>query len=158
MRNYELVLIISPDLDEGETNALVERVKGMIESSEGKILKIDSWGSKRLAYPIRRHANGYYVLYIFESQPDAIGQLNNSLRLIESILRHMIVLFEGDLEKVLASVSEEVPQETEAQPQEESAEDTPDSEDEDDANSTSADDSENEDEDDSDVTETSDES
>ncbi len=120
MRNYELVLIINPDLDEDETNALVERVKGMIESGEGKILKIDLWGSKRLAYPIRRHTDGYYVLYIFESQPGAISQLNNSLRLIEPILRYMIVLFEGDIEKVLPSVNN-VPQEADAQPQEEDA-------------------------------------
>ena len=128
MRNYELVLIITPELDEEATNELIERVKNTIESGEGKVLKVDAWGSKRLAYPIRRHTDGYYVLYIFESQPDAISQLNNSLRLIESILRHMIVLFEGDLEKALATVTEAVPQETGAQPQAEDAEDALDSE------------------------------
>ena len=128
MRNYELVLIITPELDEEATNELIERVKNTIESTEGKVLKVDAWGSKRLAYPIRRHTDGYYVLYIFASQPDAISQLNNSLRLIESILRHMIVLFEGDLEKALASVTEARPQEADAQPQAEDTEDALDSE------------------------------
>ena len=75
MRNYELVLIITPELDEEATNELIERVKNTIESTEGKVLKVDEWGSKRLAYPIRRHTDGYYVLYIFESQPDAISQI-----------------------------------------------------------------------------------
>jgi small subunit ribosomal protein S6 len=159
LRHYELVLIINPELGEDETNALIERVKDMIESSEGKILKIDPWGSKRLAYPIRRHTDGYYVLYIFESQPNAISQLNNSLRLIESILRHMIVLFEGDLEKMLAAVTEAVQQKAEAQPQEEDKEDALDSEDEEyDEDDMSENYPEDEDEDHFDVNQNSDES
>ena len=158
MRNYELVLIITPELDEEATNALIERVKNTIESSESKVLKVDAWGSKPLAYPIRQHTDGYYVLYIFESQPDAISQLNNSLRLIESILRYMIVLFEGDLEKALSTVTEAVPQEAEAQPQEEDAEDAPGSEAEEyDADEMSEDYPEGEDEDHFDVNQNPDE-
>lgn len=158
MRNYELVLIITPELDEEATNELIERVKNTIESTEGKVLKVDAWGSKRLAYPIRRHTDGYYVLYIFESQPDAISQLNNSLRLIESILRHMIVLFEGDLEKALASVTEARPKEADAQPQAEDTEDALDSEAEEYDEDEMSDYPEDEDEDDFDVNQNSDES
>ena len=158
MRNYELVLIITPELDAEATNALIERVKNTIESSESKVLKVDTLGSKRLAYPIRRHTDGYYVLYIFESQPDAISQLNNSLRLIESILRYMIVLFEGDLEKALSTVTEAVPQEAEEQPQAEDAEEALDSEAEEYDEDEMSDYPEGEDEDHFDVNQNSDES
>lgn len=155
MHPYELILIINPELDESETNELIKRVKGIIESSEGQVLKVDEWGMKRLAYPIKRHTDGNYVLYVFESSSGFIHSLNNSLQLIESIIRHMIVRFEGDLDEILSSEEEVV---TTPPQKEESEEGTPDDGSEDVKESTSeTDDSENGDEDRSDVNETSDE-
>lgn len=151
MHPYELILIINPELDESETNELIERVKGIIGSSENRVLKVDEWGMKRLAYPIKRHTDGNYVLYVFESSSGFIHSLNNSLQLIESILRHIIVRFEGDLDKILSSEEEVV-----TTPQEEAnKEGTPDDGSEDGEKSTSE--TKNGDEDRSDVNETSDE-
>ena len=99
MKPYELLLIITPDHDENEAEALTDQVKGIIESG-GAILKVDPWGKKRLAYPIQKRNEGYYVLYIFESAPSFVAQLNQSLHVIESILRYMIVQYEDDIDKL----------------------------------------------------------
>ena len=107
MKPYELLLIITPDHDENEAEALTDQVKRIIESS-GTLVKIDPWGKKRLAYPIKKRSEGYYVLYIFESAPSFVASLNQSLRVIETILRYMIVEYEDDMDKLKAEIADEV--------------------------------------------------
>ncbi len=111
MNPYELLLIITPDCDESEAEALTNQVKDIIESS-GSLLKVDPWGKKRLAYPIRKRSEGYYVLYIFESPPNLVAELNRSLHVIETILRYMIVCYEGDINKLKTELAAEAKQTT----------------------------------------------
>ncbi len=105
MKTYELLLIITPEDDESEAKTLIENVQAIIENG-GTLLKTDSWGKKRLAYPIQKRTEGYYVLYIFESPPSFITDLNQLLRVIEQIMRHMIVLYEGDVKQLKAAANE----------------------------------------------------
>jgi len=104
LKPYELLLIITPDHDESEAEALTQNVRGIIENG-GTLLKVDDWGKKRLAYPIRKRSEGYYVLFIFESAPSFIAELNRSLRVVEAILRHMVVHYEDDIEKLKAELT-----------------------------------------------------
>jgi small subunit ribosomal protein S6 len=99
------MLIITPDYEENEAEALIENVKGIIEGG-GNLINIDVWRKRRLAYPIRKHSEGYYVVYVFESESSFIAELNQALRVIEAILRHMIVLYEDDVEKLKAAQDE----------------------------------------------------
>ncbi len=111
MNPYELLLIITPDYDESEAEALTNQVKSIIENG-GTLLKVDPWGKKRLAYPIRKRSEGYYVLYIFESAPSFVAELNQSLRVIETILRYMVVGYEDDIDKLKAELTAEAGQTT----------------------------------------------
>ena len=111
MKPYELLLIITPDHDENEAEALTNQVKGIIENG-GALLQVDPWGKKRLAYPIQKRNEGYYVLYIFESAPSFVAQLNQALHVIESILRYMIVQYEDDIDKLKAELAAETEQPT----------------------------------------------
>ena len=122
MNPYELLLIITPDHDENEAEALTNQVKGIIESG-GTLLKVDPWGKKRLAYPIRKRSEGYYVLYIFESAPSFVAQLNQSLHVIEAILRYMVVQYEDDIDKLKAELTAEAAKSDESTSDDESAPD-----------------------------------
>jgi small subunit ribosomal protein S6 len=106
LKPYELLLIITPDHDENEAEALTSQVKSIIENG-GTLLKVDPWGKKRLAYPIRKRSEGYYVLYIFESAPSFVAELNQALHVIEAILRYMIVQYEDDIDKLKAELAAE---------------------------------------------------
>lgn len=97
MRQYETIFIINPDIDESQTDRVIEGVKTAIESGGGKVLKIDPWGKKRLAYAVKQHNDGYYVLIVFESSPEFVTQLNGHYRITELIIKHIVVQFEGDL-------------------------------------------------------------
>lgn len=111
MRQYETIFIINPDLDESQTNDVIEGVKAAIESGGGKVLRVDLWGKKKLAYAVKQYNDGYYVLLVFESNPEFISQLNGHYRITERIIKHIVVQFEGDLATPAPSHTSRPPEE-----------------------------------------------
>lgn len=91
MRQYELVLIIQPDLDEETMHGVIDRVKSMITDHDGQILKTDIWGSKPLAYTIQKFRDGFYVYIEAEFAPEFGTELKQSLRYIEPIIRYSLL-------------------------------------------------------------------
>jgi small subunit ribosomal protein S6 len=94
MRNYELVLILQPDLDEASFNAAIDKVKGWITEADGSIEKADIWGKRRLAYPIRKQTEGQYALLTVKMEPTFTAKLEGNLRLLEPVMRFLIKLVE----------------------------------------------------------------
>jgi small subunit ribosomal protein S6 len=94
MRNYELAYIADPELSDQDVEALEERVKGWIEAAQGEVTKIDRWGKRRLAYPIRKRNEGYYTIMQLSLPPQAGPQIERDLRLSEQVLRYMITSIE----------------------------------------------------------------
>jgi small subunit ribosomal protein S6 len=92
MRNYELVCIIQPDLDEAAFNGLVDRVKGWVSDSGGEVAKVDVWGRRRLAFPIHKQREGQYVLLNITVNPAATADLERNIRFQENVIRHMLTL------------------------------------------------------------------
>jgi small subunit ribosomal protein S6 len=91
LREYELMYLLTPELQEDEMTAATERVSSLITNRGGEITKVDTWGRRRLAYPIRRHSDGYYTVLRFNLEPDQTVELERNLRLTEPVLRHIIV-------------------------------------------------------------------
>jgi len=90
MRNYELMCIIQPDLDETAMNGVLDKVKGWITEAGGSIDKAEVWGRRRMAYSINKHREGHYVLLNVTMNPAATSDLERNLRYQESIMRHML--------------------------------------------------------------------
>lgn len=91
MNNYELTVIIHPDLDEEATNQALEKIKDWIAKSGGKIEKIDNWGKRHLAYEIQKQNEGVYFLHHINMPPTAIADLERNLRILEPVMRYLIV-------------------------------------------------------------------
>ncbi len=94
MRQYELVLVIQPDLDDDATKGVIERVKSLITDNDGSISKTDHWGSKPLAYEIQDFREGFYVYMEVEFNPEFISELKQNLRYIEPLIRYMVTRIE----------------------------------------------------------------
>lgn len=90
MRNYELVCIVQPDLDETAFKGAIERVQGWITESGGSVDKVDVWGRRRLAFPIRKQRDGQYVLMNVSLDPKSTSGLERNIRYLETVLRHML--------------------------------------------------------------------
>jgi len=90
MRQYELILIVQPDLDEDSTNGVIERVQSMITDNGGEILNTELWGTKELAYTIQSFHEGYYVYMDVKFEPEFGTELKQNLRYVETIIRYML--------------------------------------------------------------------
>jgi small subunit ribosomal protein S6 len=90
MRNYELVCIVQADLDETAFNGVVERVKSWISDAGGSVDKVDVWGKRKLAYPIRKQLEGQYVLLNISLSPEATAELERNIRFLEPVTRYML--------------------------------------------------------------------
>lgn len=91
MRDYELVVIISPEVPEEEVPAAIERVSQTIVSRGGEVRDVDHWGRRKLAYPIKHHGEGNYVLTQLRLDPGRTAELEAGLRLSEEVIRHLLV-------------------------------------------------------------------
>ena len=94
MRSYELIFIVHPDVNEDDMTAVVEKVEGLVERNSGKVVQTESWGLRRLAYPIQKRWEGQYVLMQLELESQSVTGLERDLGLTEQIMRHLIVRVE----------------------------------------------------------------
>lgn len=91
MREYEMIVIINPEVSEEDVPITIDKVSGFITSRGGEVTEVDRWGKRKLAYPIKHFIEGNYVLTRFKFEPGMIAELESSLKISEMILRHMIV-------------------------------------------------------------------
>ena len=91
MRDYELVLIISPEVADEEIPVTLEKIGQFIAERGGSVTEVNQWGRRKLAYPIGKFMEGNYVLTQFKMEPGLTADLEASLRLSDEILRHLLV-------------------------------------------------------------------
>jgi len=91
LREYELMFVLTPDLQEDGVQAATERISSLITNRGGEITKVDTWGRRRMAYPIRHHNDGLYTVMRFRLEANQTDELDRNLRLTEQVLRHLIV-------------------------------------------------------------------
>jgi small subunit ribosomal protein S6 len=90
-RDYELVVILSPEIGDDVVGESLDRLSQTVTSRGGEIVDVNHWGRRRLAYPIRSHLEGNYVVSQIKLEPGKVSDLEGSLRISEEVLRHMIV-------------------------------------------------------------------
>ena len=91
MKAYELMLMLSPALDDESRAATLEKVQGVITGSGGAVDKVDEWGKRKLAFEIGKITEGDYVVVDFHAAPDSIAELDRVLRITDPVVRFMVV-------------------------------------------------------------------
>ncbi len=90
-REYELVYIVQPNVDDQGLSSLNERLSQVIAGQKGEITATELWGRRTLAYPINRYFEGHYVLQRFQMAPEGTAELDRFLRFTEDVIRHLLV-------------------------------------------------------------------
>ena len=90
MREYELVYVVHPDLEEAAFKELVDRVQGWITDAGGSVSKVDIWGKRRLAYDIKKQREGQYVLMLAQLEPERTAEIERNFRFLEPVMRFLI--------------------------------------------------------------------
>ena len=91
MREYELTFIVRSDVEEPDLNTVIDRVKGLVTDNGGEVTKLDLWGTRRLAYPIKHMRDGQYVFMLTQLPSNAIIEMDRSLQFTDEILRYLFV-------------------------------------------------------------------
>ena len=91
MRNYESLYIVHPDVVGDDLTRVVDKFRTILEEQQVDILKLDNWGPKKLAYPIKKVGRGNYIQVLFSAAPEVVAEYERRLRLDEQILRFLTV-------------------------------------------------------------------
>lgn len=114
MRNYESLYIVHPEVTGDELTALTDKFQKVLTDLKAEIHLLDNWGTRKLAYPIKKLEQGCYVQTLFQADPQIISEFERRLRLDEKILRFLTVRFEGDFPPVQEPAEEVTEQAEEA--------------------------------------------
>ena len=106
-REYETIYILRPDVDNETAEKVVERAKDVIARLDGTLTKLDNWGKRKLAYPIRKNSRGIFVYLKYVGFSDLVAELERNLRLVDQVMRFQTVLLEEDLDPAAVAVDPE---------------------------------------------------
>ena len=98
-RTYEILFIADPNLGEPEVDTLAAQVQGFVEKDGGRLQKMEKWGKKRLAYDVRRHREGYYVLLVVEGTGAMVKEVERRIKVTDGIIRYLSVRVDEELRK-----------------------------------------------------------
>jgi small subunit ribosomal protein S6 len=91
MRNYELTIVVPSDVSEDDLNGVITQIQGWVEATQGKVVKTDHWGRKRLAYHIAEYREAHYVMFHLELEPNAVTEVERNLKLSDKVIRYLVV-------------------------------------------------------------------
>ena len=91
---YETLFVVSPALSEEETKSVIEKFTALI-AENGTVLSVNEWGKRRLAYPIEKLNEGYYVVVNFQSEGDFPAELERLFGINDSIIRSIVIRLEN---------------------------------------------------------------
>ena len=90
-RDYEILYIVRPNVEETDLEDVTKRVETLIESLDGSIQRTNVWGKRRLAYEVDHLREGHYVLTDFQIEPARVPEMESSLKISDTVFRHLIV-------------------------------------------------------------------
>jgi small subunit ribosomal protein S6 len=96
LREYETIYILEPSIDPDEADRVASRLKDIIVGRSGHLLKIDNWGKRKLAYPIRKSSRGVFVFVKYLGFEDMVSEVERNLRLLDPVVRFQTVVMKRD--------------------------------------------------------------
>ena len=99
MRTYEVAFIAAPTLTPEELDAFIAQMQTVVEGKNGKVVKVDNWGKKSLAYKIKKYRDGYYVIFTLEADGPIIAELERRFRVADHVIRFLSVRIDEDLKR-----------------------------------------------------------
>jgi small subunit ribosomal protein S6 len=98
LREYEVVYVLAPNADNAEAERVNAKVTEVVGGFGGKLLKLDNWGRRKLAYPIKRNSRGIFVYIKYVAKPGVVAEVERNLRIADSVLRYQSSLVSAEVE------------------------------------------------------------
>ena len=91
LRDYEVVVVLNPEIGDDVVSASLDRLNEAVRNRGGEVVEVNHWGRRRLAYPIKRHFEGNYVVSQIKLEPGRVVDLEEGFRISEEVIRHLII-------------------------------------------------------------------
>ena len=113
MRTYESIFIVHPEVIGDDQTALIDKYKTILSDQGADVLKLENWGTRTLAYQVKKQSKGCYVLVIFDAEPTVIAEFERRMRIDEKVIKFQTIILEGGYEAppVVEAAPEEPPAE-----------------------------------------------
>ena len=96
-KRYETAILFDPELPEDARKEFLVKLTGIVAGFNGEVLKIDDWGNRKLAYPIRKKTNAFYTFLLYTGERGVVEELERNIKISEGILRHLTTLHTAEL-------------------------------------------------------------
>jgi small subunit ribosomal protein S6 len=106
-REYETIFIVHPDTNADGIDQIAGRLTDTIGRLEGKLVKAENWGRRRLAYPIRKQQKGIYIYLRYIGYSDMVHELERNMRMLEPVIKYITVKLDEDVDPQARPVREE---------------------------------------------------
>ena len=100
MPNYEIMFIVNPNVAEDEIDKINTQFEGMITASGGKIGKIEKMGKRRLAYPVDKFTDGFYILFVMTANGAIVREMERRLRVMDPVIKYLTVRMDEDMKRL----------------------------------------------------------
>jgi small subunit ribosomal protein S6 len=107
LREYEIVYVLAPNADNAEAERLNAKVTEVVSAFQGKLTKLDNWGRRKLAYPIKKHTRAVFVYTKYVAKPGVVAEIERNLRIADSVLRYQSTLLRDMVDPSEVSVDPE---------------------------------------------------
>ncbi len=91
MRPYETAFLIAPNLPDEDNEKLIDQMAEIVSKKKGNMINVDKWGKRRLAYPIQKFEEAFYVFFLYQGEPAVLAELERRFKQTEAILRYLTV-------------------------------------------------------------------
>jgi small subunit ribosomal protein S6 len=98
LREYETIFILRPDTQNDAISQVNQRIRGVIEQAGGKLLKLDNWGKRKLAYEIKKELKGIYLYWQYLGSSGLVQELERNLRMLDSVVRYYTTIVDADID------------------------------------------------------------
>ncbi|HWO25271.1 MAG TPA: 30S ribosomal protein S6 [Kofleriaceae bacterium] len=97
-REYETIYILRPNTPNEGVAEVNARIRGVIEGMGGKVIKVDNWGKRRLAYEVAKERKGIYLYWLYLAQPGVVEETERNLRMLDSVIRYLTVKVDQNID------------------------------------------------------------
>src|SRR5262249_51099425 len=97
-REFETIFILRPDTNQDGIHTVNTRVRSVIEQMGGKLLKLDNWGKRKLAYEVKKQLKGIYLYWQYLGTPGVVEEIERNLRMLDQVIRYYTVKVDEDID------------------------------------------------------------
>ena len=108
LREYETIFLLRPDLAEDLVDKIVERLRGIVQREGGKVIKVENWGKKKVAYEVKKHLRAIYIRFVYLGNTHMVAEFERNLRMTDDVMKYQSVKIADDVDASSRAVETDV--------------------------------------------------